>query len=370
MVFHAASACARSTPRMTAWSSAASTWPRDRPRAALHRPARAARRDHDVGHRLAGARRGRVLPGHRPPTAGVLPPPDHPLLRREVSTSRTTCSTDRGRDDCTWSATGRSAGHASPGRATGMRDIVATIQREQDEAIRSPATAGHLVGAGRHRQDGRRAAPRRLPALRRSPPVRERRRAGRRPVTTCSCLRRTGAAVARRGAGHAALPRSARRRRARPPREDARRSGEVKGSLRMRKVLRRAPPRTRPSTVQSGLGCGCGTEENGLSSTGARWRRSGGGWGAARGVTRCAARLFGEVLDALWASVWRDWAHPHIEQSRFDDDLSDHEDFRAFLRHWWPLVTAKEVLSWLADPPKAAPLRRWFAGAMRGAAVA
>ncbi len=52
-------------------------------------------------------------------------------------------------------------------RRTGrMRDIVATIQAEQDEAIRAPLTgAAHRVGRPWHREDGRRPAPRRLPAV-------------------------------------------------------------------------------------------------------------------------------------------------------------------------------------------------------------
>ena len=69
----------------------------------------------------------------------------------------------------------------------------------------------------RHRQDGRRAAPRGVPPLHRPPPLRGRRRADRRPQRRLHALHRAGAAQPRRDRGRAALARRGRRRRAGDP---------------------------------------------------------------------------------------------------------------------------------------------------------
>ncbi len=73
----------------------------------------------------------------------------------------------------------------------------------------------------RHRQDGRRAAPRGVPPLHRPPPLRGWRRADRRPERRLHALHRAGAAVARRDRGGAAVARRGRRR---DPRDPARRA--------------------------------------------------------------------------------------------------------------------------------------------------
>ena len=111
----------------------------------------------------------------------------------------------------------------SRARDRSMHSIVATIQAEQDQAIRAPGK-GVVVDLRRprHRQDGRRAAPRGVPPLHRPPPLRGRRRADRRPERRVHALHRAGAAVARRDRGRAALAGRGRRRR---PRHPARRAG-------------------------------------------------------------------------------------------------------------------------------------------------
>ena len=85
-------------------------------------------------------------------------------------------------------------------RRTGhMHDIVATIQAEQDRIIRSdPDGRARRAGRPGHRQDRRRAAPRRLPALLAPRAAEVVRRAHRRPVPLVPALHRSGAAVARR----------------------------------------------------------------------------------------------------------------------------------------------------------------------------
>ena len=97
-----------------------------------------------------------------------------------------------------------------------MADIVATIQAEQDEIIRSkPSRRAGRAGRARHRQDRGRAAPGRVPALHPPRPAGPARRARRRAQPHVPALHRAGAAVAgrdERRAQHrrAALPGSGR----------------------------------------------------------------------------------------------------------------------------------------------------------------
>ena len=76
----------------------------------------------------------------------------------------------------------------TPSRTGRMRDIVATIQAEQDRIIRADLRrrAGRAGRPG-HRQDRRRAAPRRVPALHVPPAAGHPRRADRRARTRRSC---------------------------------------------------------------------------------------------------------------------------------------------------------------------------------------
>ena len=84
-------------------------------------------------------------------------------------------------------------------RTGAMREIVATIQAEQDLVIRAPIDQVLVVQGGPgHRQDGGRPAPRRLPAVRAPPPAGPRRRARDRPEPGVPRLRRQRPAVARR----------------------------------------------------------------------------------------------------------------------------------------------------------------------------
>ena len=123
-----------------------------------------------------------------------------------------------------------------------MGDIVATIQAEQDRVIRSDL-AGVLGRAGRpgHRQDGRGAAPRGVPALHPPRPAGPQRRAARRAQPALPALHRAGAA--RRSARPASCwrppasstPASTRRRRAATPR-----SPRSRATCGWRRVLSRA----------------------------------------------------------------------------------------------------------------------------------
>ena len=116
---------------------------------------------------------------------------------------------------------GEGALMAALSRARGpqMRDIVATIQSEQDEAIRAPWQGFTMISGGPgHGQDGRRPAPSGVPAVLAPPPVRERWGAGGRTQPGLHDLHRAGAPLPRRGRRDAALDRGGRRRRGRAPR--------------------------------------------------------------------------------------------------------------------------------------------------------
>ena len=122
-----------------------------------------------------------------------------------------------------------------------MGDIVATIQAEQDQAIRAEI-AGILVVAGGP-GTGKTAvalAPRRVPPLHAPAPARVVRRAARRAEPGVPALHRAGAAVARR-AGRPALdthrPQAPPARRPRSSRDDV---AALKGDARMARVIERA----------------------------------------------------------------------------------------------------------------------------------
>jgi DNA helicase IV len=241
----------------------------------------------------------------------------------------------------------------SRAKGTGMRDIVATIQHEQDLAIRSPAYGITVVEGGPG--TGKTAV-----ALHRAAFLLYTDRArfagggvlivGPSPVfvqyieTVLPALGEDSATL--RSLGQLVEGVSA-------TREETAAVRAVKGSLRMRKVLRRAAEDAPPTAPQE-LRMRYRGEWLTLTHRDAENIRRKIGRGQRRNEVR--GRAFGEILDHLWSGV-RDTMR--IEQSRFDDELSDHEEFRAFLRQWWPIVGPAEVLGWLADPRK---LRRYADG--------
>ncbi len=243
----------------------------------------------------------------------------------------------------------------SRAKGTGMRDIVATIQHEQDVAIRSPASGVTVVEGGPG--TGKTAV-----ALHRAAYLLYTDRSrfagggvlivGPSPVfvqyieTVLPALGEESATL--RSLGQLVPGMNA-------TREETAQVRAIKGSLRMRKVLRRAAEDAPPSSPE-GLRMRYRGEWLVLSRREGEEIRRRVGRGARRNEVR--GKAFGEVLDTLWAAAKDSM---HIEQSRFDDDLSDHEDFRAFLRAWWPLVTPLQVLTWLADPRR---LRRYADGVL------
>jgi hypothetical protein len=264
---------------------------------------------------------------------------------------------------------------ASLARATGpgMRDIVATIQREQDQAIRSPAAGVTVVeggpGTGKtavalHRaayllyQDRARFARGGILVVGPSPVF------VRYIATVLPSLGEQSATL--RALGDLVEGVTA-------ARVDPAPLAATKGSLRMLTLLRRAVREQVPGAptelrlVWHGalLRLDAGVLE--------RIRRRAQSGRVRRNEVRRAA--FDQVFDALWDEVSRQvpgyrrdsgtgrydrgpGATNPAGQPRagFEDEISDREDFRNFLRAWWPLLRPAQVLGWLADPDRLARL--------------
>jgi len=232
----------------------------------------------------------------------------------------------------------------SRAKGTGMRDIVATIQHEQDLAIRAPAGGVTMVEGGPG--TGKTAV-----ALHRAAYLLYTDRSrfagggvlivGPSPVfvryieTVLPALGEESATL--KSLGQLVVGFDATREETAPVRA-------IKGSLRMRRVLKRAVEDAPPGSPD-GLRIRYRGEWLVLTRKQVEEVRRRVGRGARRNEVR--ARAFGEVLDLLWE---RYGELTRVEQGRFDEELSDHEEFRGFLRAWWPIVTPLEVLGWLADP--------------------
>ncbi len=254
---------------------------------------------------------------------------------------------------------------ATLSRATGrgMRDIVATIQREQDEAIRSPGSGVTIVSGGPG--TGKTAV-----ALHRAAYLlyadRSRYAGGGILVVgpssvfvgyIASVLPSLGeddtATLHSLGSlfpGMAAT-------RTDPPEVAA-----IKGSLRMRRVLERAARDAVPdSPVELRLlyrGQLLRLERTELDAIRERALPR----GARRNEVRRAG--FDGVLAALWAQARRLGIAGLPEQRAFEDELIDRTDFRDFLKAWWPRLHPRHVLGWLAYPDR---LRRYTNGLLSGA---
>jgi DNA helicase IV len=240
---------------------------------------------------------------------------------------------------------------ASLSKATGrgMRDIVATIQREQDEAIRSPASGVTIVTGGPG--TGKTAV-----ALHRAAYLlysdRNRFAGGGILVVGPSgvfvdyiatvlpslgedtaTLRSLGSLVA----GYDAA------------RVDPTDVAAIKGSLRMRRVLERASHDSVPGAPAELRLLYRGTLLRLDSAALDRIRRRALPRGARRNEVRGAG--FDGIFEALWTQ-----ARAHLrnlpERADFEGELADRGDFRDFLKAWWPRLTPMRVLRWLAEPPR------------------
>ncbi|WP_110181049.1 HelD family protein [Nocardioides solisilvae] len=60
-------------------------------------------------------------------------------------------------------------------------------------------------------------------------------------------------------------------------------------------------------------------------------------------------RVASTLLDAMWRQV-RGERGRERGREQFDDDMLSHHDFVDFAARWWPPLEAREVLGWLRDP--------------------
>jgi hypothetical protein len=247
---------------------------------------------------------------------------------------------------------------ATLARATGhgMRDIVATIQREQDEAIRSPGSGVTIVSGGPG--TGKTAV-----ALHRAAYLlysdRSRFAGGGILVVGPSSVFVNYIASVLPSLGEESA--TLRSLGSIVPGYDATRSdpgpvAAVKGSLRMRRVLERATHDAVPG----------GPTELRLLYRGTLLRLDGKQLDAIRsralprGARRNEVRRAGidGLFDALWEQAQRFKVPALPSQFDFEDHLAERDEFRSFLRAWWPRLAPRHVLAWLNDPAR---LRRYAA---------
>ena len=244
----------------------------------------------------------------------------------------------------------------------GMRDIVATIQREQDEAIRSPAGGVTMVSGGPG--TGKTAV-----ALHRAAYLlysdRNRFAGGGVLVVGPSAVfvDYIGSVLPSLGENAATLHSlGSLFEGVTATRVDPAAVAAVKGALRMRRVLERAVRDAVPDSPG----------EFRLLYRGELLRLTGAELAAIRlralppGARRNEVRRagFDGIFEALWAQAHRLRVGRLPDQRSFEDDLAERPEFRDFLRAWWPRLHPRHVLGWLARPER---LRRYAAGILSAA---
>ncbi|MCM0677576.1 AAA family ATPase [Micromonospora phytophila] len=239
----------------------------------------------------------------------------------------------------------------------GMRDIVATIQREQDEAIRSPGSGVTIVSGGPG--TGKTAV-----ALHRAAYLlysdRSRYAGGGILVVgpssvfveyIASVLPSLGEETATLHSLGTLFPGMS------ATRTDPPEVASVKGSLRMRRVLERAARDAVPDGPAELRLLYRGTllrlDRRELDGIRDRVLQR----GARRNEVRRAG--FDGVFAALWAQARRSGIGRLPEQRAFEDEIVDRPEFREFLKAWWPRLHPRHVLGWLARPDR---LRRYAGG--------
>jgi hypothetical protein len=232
-------------------------------------------------------------------------------------------------------------------RGPHMRDIVTTIQQEQDRAIRAPARGITLITGGPGTGKTQVALHRAAYLLYTD---RGRLTDGRilvvGPSTTFTTyisrvLPSLGEdSVHLRALGELVEGVTATRRDRAPV-------ARIKGSDRMRDVLIELMWQTPPTApdrlrlVYAGQVLTLGGDE--LSAARRRVRARCEAIGTMPNAARTAAA--GAVLDALWTKV----DGTHLDREMFAEEVGDRGEFRRFLQAWWPALTPTKVLSWLTD---------------------
>ncbi|SCL38193.1 DNA helicase IV [Micromonospora rhizosphaerae] len=255
---------------------------------------------------------------------------------------------------------------ATLSRATGrgMRDIVATIQREQDQAIRSPGSGVTIVSGGPG--TGKTAV-----ALHRAAYLlysdRNRYAGGGilvvGPSTVfvqyiASVLPSLGEENATLHSLGSLFPGMS------ATRTDPPEVAAVKGSLRMRRVLERAVRDAVPDSPEElrllYRGELLRLERRELDGIRDRALPR----GARRNEVRRAA--FDAVLSALYAQARQLRVGRLPEQRAFEDEIIERPEFREFLKAWWPRLHPRHVLGWLTRPDR---LRRYAGGILAGSEI-
>lgn len=246
----------------------------------------------------------------------------------------------------------------------GMRDIVATIQREQDEAIRSPSSGVTIVAGGPG--TGKTAV-----ALHRAAFLlysdRSRYAGGGILVVGPSSVfvEYIGSVLPSLGEDTATLHSlgtlfpGMTATRPDPPEVAA-----VKGSLRMRRVLERAARDAVPGGPGELRLLYRGTllrlDRAALDRIRDRALQRGGRRNEVRKVG------FDGVFAALWAQFREVGAGRLPEQPVFEAEIAERPEFREFLKAWWPRLHPRHVLGWLAQPDR---LRRYAGGILSSAEI-
>jgi DNA helicase IV len=256
---------------------------------------------------------------------------------------------------------------ASISRTTGrgMRDIVATIQREQDDAIRSPATGVTIVRGGPG--TGKTAV-----ALHRAAYLlyadRNRYESGGVLVVGPSqvfvgyvsrVLPSLGEdTVSLRSLGQLVEGMHA-------TRHEPAAIAAIKGSLRMQRVLARAardlPPDSPDRLRILYRGELLTLDRRALNDL----RRTVLNLGVRRNAAR--AKAAGHLLDALWRQSVE--LLPESRQQRreeFAPDIAERREFIAFMRGWWPVVRPIDALGWLTSQER---LQRYALGILSNAEI-
>ncbi|MET8311529.1 AAA family ATPase [Micromonospora sp. NPDC005173] len=254
---------------------------------------------------------------------------------------------------------------ATLSRATGrgMRDIVATIQQEQDEAIRSPGSGVTIVAGGPG--TGKTAV-----ALHRAAYLlysdRSRYAGGGILVVgpssvfveyIASVLPSLGEDTATLHSLGTLFPGMT------ATRTDPPEVASVKGSLRMRRVLERAVRDAVPGgpgelrlLYRGGLLRLDRAELDGIRDRVLH-----------RGARRNEVRRAG--FDGVFAALWAQARRMNLrlpEQPAFEAEIAERPEFREFLKAWWPRLHPRHVLGWLARPDR---LHRYAGGILSTAEI-
>jgi DNA helicase IV len=294
--------------------------------------------------------------------------PEHPLdvvRRRVIRSSRERVvdlsddllAPDRAPRDMRVIGDGALMAALTRSRGDSMRNIVATIQKEQDDAIRAPESGVTEITGGPG--TGKTAV-----ALHRAAYLlyRDQRRLGGPGVLVVGPspvfmsyisrvlpsmgehnveLRALGEVLD--GVGTARI--------------DDPRTAEIKGSSRMVKVLRRAlrlPPPDAPEQLQMFYR---GTVLKLRADDLKRIRRSLHNKGGQ--PNRCRMRAADALLEALWQKA-RQAADANFQpdRERLISEIGDRMEFHRFLVTWWPPLYPMQVLRWLSDPARLAQAAR------------